>query len=100
MKKLLQGFTIILFVATISNLAVAFTGNLQLKSNENVIDENRTVAGFSGVSSAGSYSIFITMGNTESLRLEGKAADLNEIETKVENGILKISKKKSLKTFW
>lgn len=96
MKKLLQGFTIILFVATISNLAVAFTGNLSMRTSENTTDENRTVAGFSGVSSAGNYSIFITMGNTESLRLEGKAADLNEIETKVENGILKISKKKSL----
>lgn len=96
MKKLVQGFTIILFVATISNLAIACTGNLQLKSNENILDENRTVAGFSGVSSAGNYSIFITMGNTESLRLEGKADVISEIETKVENGVLKISKKKSL----
>jgi hypothetical protein len=96
MKKLLQGFTIILFVATISNLAIAYTGDISLKSNENTIDENRIVAGFSGVSSAGNYSIFITMGNTESLRLEGKADVISEIETKVENGILKINKKKSL----
>jgi hypothetical protein len=96
MKKLLQGFTIILFVATISSLALASKGNLSIKSNENIVDENRTVAGFSGISSAGNYSIFITMGNSESLRLEGKADVISEIETKIENGILKISKKKSL----
>lgn len=96
MKKLFQGLTILLFVVTISNLASAGTEKNSLKYNKNTIDETRAVAGFSGVSSAGSYNIFITMGTSESLRLEGSPEVISEIETKVENGILKISKKRTL----
>lgn len=56
-------------------------------------DETRKVSGFNGISSSGSYNVFITMGNTESLRLEGDAEHLAEIETVVENGTLKIRHK-------
>lgn len=93
MKKLFQGLTILLFVVSITNLAKA---NTKVESFIKRVDETRTIAGFSGVSSAGSYNIFITMGSKESLRLEGNAQVISEIETKVENGILKISKKKLL----
>jgi len=58
--------------------------------------EDREVSGFSGISSSGSYHVFITMGNTESLRLEGDSESIAEIETKVENGILRIRTKKQM----
>jgi hypothetical protein len=96
MKKIIKGLTIMLFLVAISNFALACTGNISIGNSENIVDENRTVAGFSGVSSAGNYNVYITMGASESLRLEGNADVISEIETKIENGILKISKKKTL----
>lgn len=96
MKKLSQKLTILLFVVSISNLVSANSKVKTLQNNKNTIDETRSVAGFSGVTSTGSYNIFITMGSNESLRLEGDDEVISQIETKVENGILKISKKKTL----
>lgn len=58
--------------------------------------EDREVSGFNGISSSGSYHVFITIDNTESLRLEGDSESIAEIETKVENGILKIRTKKQM----
>lgn len=57
-------------------------------------DETRKVSDFSGISSSGSYNVLVTMGNTESLRLEGDAEQIAEIETVVEDGTLKIRNKK------
>lgn len=62
-----------------------------------ILDENRNVSGFSGISSAGSYNVFITMGNTESLKIEGDSQQISEIETVVEDGTLKIRNKNRVK---
>lgn len=96
MKKLFQRIGLLLFLVSFSYLANANSENKSVKNNKNTIDETRPVTGFSGVSSAGSYHIFISMGSTESLRLEGDAEDIAEVETKVENGVLKISRKNKL----
>ncbi|WP_291404456.1 head GIN domain-containing protein [Daejeonella sp.] len=96
MKKIIKGLTFMLFVVAISNFALACTGTFSIGSTANIVDENRTVAGFSGVSSAGNYNVYITMGTSESLRLEGNAEVISEIETRIENGILKIGRKKTL----
>jgi hypothetical protein len=61
-------------------------------------DDERQVSGFSGITISGRHNVYITMGNTESLRLEGDAAAINEIETKVESGVLKIRNKKQMNT--
>src|SRR6478672_9046877 len=66
-----------------------------VNSTKSVADETRNVSGFTGITSAGSYNVTITMGNTESLKLEGDAEQIADIETVVENGILKIRNKKS-----
>ncbi|SKB82947.1 head GIN domain-containing protein [Daejeonella lutea] len=66
-----------------------------VNSTKSVADETRNVSGFTGITSAGSYNVTITMGNTESLKLEGDADQIADIETVVENGILKIRNKKS-----
>ncbi len=60
-------------------------------------DETRNVSGFSGIASAGSYNVFITMGSKEGLRIEGTEEQISEIETVVESGVLKIRNKKHLK---
>ena len=65
-----------------------------INSKKIAADETRNVSGFTGISSAGSYNVTVTMGNTESLKMEGSAEQIAEIETIVENGILKIRSKK------
>ena len=62
--------------------------------------EERNVSGFKGVSSSGSYDVKIKMGSKESLRLEGDEEVIREIETVVEDGILKIRNKKNLDRNW
>lgn len=90
MKKL---FTlIILGLVLISSSNPAKASSL----NDKIIDEKRAISSFSGIASAGSFDVYITMGDSENLRLEGEAEDISQIITKVENGVLKISRKKSI----
>lgn len=56
--------------------------------------DERNVSGFHAVSSSGSFEVHITMGSSEKLRIEGDEDQLSRIETKVENGILKIGYKR------
>jgi len=61
-------------------------------------DETRPVSGFHGVSNSGSIKVEVTLGNTESVRLTGDDDLIDEIETVVENGILKIRYKNQRRT--
>ncbi len=79
-----------------SDIISAAPANSGINIRRILSDEKREISGFNGISSAGSYHLFITMGNTESLRLEGDAELIKEIETKVENGVLKIRNKKQM----
>lgn len=62
-------------------------------------DENRSVSNFKGIQVNGSFHVFVQMGNSESLRLEGNTETLKNVETFVENGTLKIRMKKNVKWF-
>ena len=82
MKKILASFGWILLLLPLISIAgvkTAFTN-----SNHAVHTETRNVSGFHGISSGGSFNVYITLGNQESLRLEGDADVLKEIETVVE----------------
>jgi len=96
MKKSLRYFALALLMAITADLVSANTLITVVKSNKGRSDQNRTVSGFSAISSSGSYNVFITMSNKESLRLEGSTEIISQIETKVENGILKIRNKKQI----
>jgi hypothetical protein len=52
--------------------------------------ENRDVHGFTGVALAAPIKVELVQGDTESLVLEGDEAALAELETIVENGVLRI----------
>ena len=68
---------------------------LIIKSSKTFMStEDRQVSGFTGISSSGSFDVMIKMGSKESLKLEGDPELLKEIETVVEDGILKIRNKK------
>ncbi|HQT24734.1 MAG: hypothetical protein B7X86_16875 [Sphingobacteriales bacterium 17-39-43] len=98
MKHLRKFITLALFIAAGSELTVANTKGTVTDSKIINIDDERPVSGFSGITISGRHNVYITMGNTESLRLEGDATAINEIETKVEDGVLKIRNKKQMNT--
>jgi hypothetical protein len=62
--------------------------------------EERQVSGFTGISTSGSYDVFVKLDGKESLQLEGDANEISKIETVVEHGILKIRNKKNLQLGW
>lgn len=85
-----------LLLAIGSGFATASTLITIVNSKTKKNDDTRKVSDFSSISVSGSYNVFITMGNTESIRLEGDANAINEIDTKVEHGTLKIRNKKQI----
>jgi hypothetical protein len=98
MKPFKKFITLALFIVAGSELTVANTNNTFEESKMLLKADERQVSGFSGITIAGRYNVYITMGNTESLRLEGDADAIDEIETKVESGVLKIRNKKQMNT--
>jgi hypothetical protein len=56
--------------------------------------QDRHLSGFNAVSVSGSFDVYITQGNTESVKVEGDADDISKIKTEVENGVLKVYVKK------
>lgn len=96
MKQLKKYLTLALFIAVGSELATANTLPTVVNSKMHRTDDERQVSGFSEITVSGRHNVYITMSNTESLRLEGDADAINEIETKVENGVLKIRNKKQV----
>lgn len=61
-------------------------------------DETRNVKAFHGVSNSGSITVKIAFGDTESVRLSGDDDLIADIETVVENGVLKIRYKNNRQT--
>ncbi|MFA6946264.1 MAG: DUF2807 domain-containing protein [Pedobacter sp.] len=96
MKILRKILAIAYLTVVATDLAGASTVITVISSKKNPAEENRMVSGFDGISSSGSYNVYITMDNTESLRLEGDQEQISQIDTKVENGILKIRNKKQM----
>jgi len=98
MNHLKKIFTLALFIAAGSEFTTANAKSTVVNSKIILTDDERQVSGFSGITISGRHNVYITMGKTESLRLEGDAAAINEIETKVEDGVLKIRNKKQMNT--
>lgn len=93
MNKLLSSFGWILLLLPF--ISVAGTKTILNTINSTSSIEERQVSNFNGISSSGSYEVYIKMGATEDLRIEGDEDFIKNIETKVENGILKIRNSKS-----
>lgn len=93
MKKLLPSFGWILLLLPF--ISVAGTKTILNTINNTISIEERQVSNFNGISSSGSYEVYIKMGTTEDLRIEGDKDLIKNIETKVENGTLKIRNSKS-----
>jgi len=59
-------------------------------------EQTRQVSGFTKLSSSGSFSIHVKIDGTESLKINADEKIINDIETKVEDGTLKIGFKSKM----
>jgi Putative auto-transporter adhesin, head GIN domain len=96
MKKIMRTIALASLFVCSSQISKS---SIIVKNKQVVSSDEREVSGFSGISSSGSFDVFVTLGDKESLRLEGDPERLSEIETKVEDGILKIRTKDLIKSW-
>lgn len=62
----------------------------QLRGNGNMQTQDRNVSDFEGIDVSGGFTVEVTQGNKESLRLEAEENLLSNIKTEVRNGVLHI----------
>lgn len=74
-------------------LSLLFTGLIISTIALAQTTQNRQVAGFSSIASAGSFNVHVKIDGTESLKITGDEDVINDIETTVSNGKLKIGTK-------
>lgn len=85
---------ILMVAVLISSATQTFAKPVPVAKTYNYEVEDRHLTGFNAVSVSGSFDVYITQGNTESVKIEGNAEDISKIKTEVENGVLKIYTKK------
>lgn len=81
MKKIIGVLLVITFLSSCLNI------------NANIVEEERTVGSFSGVSSCCGIDVYITEGSSSTIRVQADNAIINDIVTKVKDGVLDISLK-------
>jgi Putative auto-transporter adhesin, head GIN domain len=74
---------IVLFTAT-------SCGWRSVRGNGNVTTSNRNEASFNAVKTAGAFDLYVTQGETQSIRIEAEENLLKYITTEVEGGVLKV----------
>jgi len=65
----------------------------RIKGNNQVTTENRSISAFEGVSSSGSYDVYVAVGNPASVKIEAESNLLPYIETFVDDNVLKVRTK-------
>lgn len=87
MKKLNTLLLLIIFTFSLN------TGIVHATSKTIAFQDERTIGNFKGVATGGPITIKITMGNKESVRLEGNQDAIADLITEVNDGILTIKPK-------
>lgn len=96
MKKV---FAILLASLTLtSSINVIAKNQININNSKNNSDD-RDVKNFNGVAAAGPINVIVTLGNSESCRLEGDADALASIVTEVKGNVLVIRPQTSI-TSW
>jgi hypothetical protein len=91
MKSLSQ---IALVAALLTGAGETFAKPAIIAKTYNVEKQNRHLSGFSAISVTGSYDVYITQGNSESVTVEADDDIINRIITEVKDGELRIYTKK------
>jgi len=89
-NQLLKLFTVALMVVGAANFVFG----------QAVTDQTRNVSGFTTIASSGSFHVHVKLDGTESLKISGDNDVINDIETIVEDGTLKIRYKDDHKWNW
>lgn len=92
-----KGFTSILLLTLLSFVLLACDGEKKLVGSGNSISETREISGVDSVKLEGLGELIITMGNEESLIIEGDDNIVEKITSEVKGGTLVISQER--KTF-
>lgn len=79
----------IIVLTVIIGIGCRFAGK-QVKGNEQVTTENRQVGGFTGVSSYGSFDVYVSVGTPAAVKIEAESNLLPYIETYIDGNTLKI----------
>ncbi len=92
------------FAILLASLTLSFSINAVAKDQINITTsknngDDRDVKNFNGVAAAGPINVIVTLGNSESCRLEGDAEALASIVTEVKGNILVIRPQTSI-TSW
>lgn len=95
MKKILS----ILFVALLFTTSLSAFAKTEITISSSKRGDDRDVRNFNGVAAGGPINIVITLGNTESCRLEGDAEALETLITEVKGNILIIRPQNSWKSW-
>lgn len=94
MKKTIYSFLALAFILSAAYLGTSASTLVTIAKSKLQDGNQRSVSGFKGIASSGSFDVRITMGNKETIRLEGDEDQIREIETVVEDGVLKIRARK------
>lgn len=70
----------------------------QVRGNGNVQTQDRNVSGYKGLQVSGGFSVELTKGNTESVRIEAEENLMEHIKTEVKNGVLHIYSEGNINT--
>lgn len=84
-------------------LAMVLIGNTTslaqaLRGNGNIISESRALTGITGLDVSGGFTVEITQGSNEGIRLEAESNLIGNIVTEVRNGVLHIYNDESITT--
>jgi len=94
MKRLNILLTLALLTPSLFTLSYATNICCAITINHSAQDqEERNVGSFKGITSGGSLTVKVTMGNKESVRLEGDAEAIADLITEVKSGVLTIRPK-------
>jgi hypothetical protein len=89
----MRKWAILIVLTSVLAANCGFSGK-RIKGNGQVTTENRNVSNFTGVSSYGSFNVYVSIGNTSSVKIEGESNILPYIETYVDkDNTLKIDSK-------
>lgn len=93
MKKFSTIFILAAFLTGLGSVATASSALVSINARsktKNIVLQNQSVAPFSGISVGGPFNITVRFGQKEEIRMEGDKDVISRIETRVENGTLKI----------
>lgn len=91
---------ILLATALLSSAAFTQAATVLKTATASFETEDRHLSGFDAIDAHGSFDVYVTQGGSESVKVDAPANIINQIETKVEGGVLKLGIKDHTSWNW